>query len=66
VALNSVIIPCVVLEVSRRPHASARAFDEVRQLFRFRTTIRQPVSLAQQRALFRQRLNVFNALILRA
>jgi transposase-like protein len=43
-----------------------RAFDEVRQLFRFRTTIRQSVSLAQQRTLFLQRLNVFNALILRA
>jgi len=43
-----------------------RAFDEVRQFFRFRTTIRQPVSLAQQRDLFRQRLNAFNALILRA
>ncbi|GHP00232.1 hypothetical protein KSF_102790 [Reticulibacter mediterranei] len=39
-----------------------RAFDELRQLFRFRTTIGQSVSLAWQRALFCQRLNAFNAL----
>jgi len=43
-----------------------RAFDEVRQFFRFRTTIGQSVSLAQQRDVFRQRLNTFNALVLEA
>jgi putative transposase len=42
-----------------------RAFDEVRQFFRFRTTIRQSVSLAQRRDLFRERLNTFTTLILR-
>ena len=44
----------------------SRAFDEVRQFFRFRTTIGQSVSLAQQRKLFREQLNVFNALPLSA
>jgi putative transposase len=41
-------------------------FDEVRQFFRFRATIGQSVSLARQRDLFRQRFNVFTALILSA
>jgi putative transposase len=40
-----------------------RVVDEVRQFFRFRTTIGQSVSLALQRDLFRERLNAFNALI---
>jgi putative transposase len=40
-----------------------RAFDEIRQFFRCRSAIGQSVSLAQQRDLFRQRLNVFHALI---
>jgi putative transposase len=31
-----------------------RAFDEVRQFFRFRTTMKQQVSLPQQREMFRQ------------
>jgi transposase-like protein len=50
------------------PSASrfCRAFDELRQFFRLRTTIGQPLSLAQQRDLFCQRLNAFNALILSA
>ncbi len=43
-----------------------QAFDEVRQFFRVRTTIKQPVSLALQRDLFRERLNVFNTLIVSA
>jgi transposase-like protein len=43
-----------------------RAFDEVRQFFRFRTTIGQSLSLAQQRDLFRQRLDTFHALVLGA
>jgi putative transposase len=34
-----------------------RAFDEVRQFFRVRTTMKQQVSLVQQRELFRQRLD---------
>ncbi len=43
-----------------------RAFDEVRQFFRFRTTMGQSVSMPQQRDVFRQRLNGFNSLVLRA
>jgi putative transposase len=43
-----------------------RAFDEGRQFFRFRTTTGQSLSLAQQRDLFRQRLDTFNALVLEA
>jgi DDE superfamily endonuclease len=34
-----------------------RAFEEVRQFFRVRTTMKQKVSLGQQRDLFRQRLD---------
>jgi hypothetical protein len=41
-----------------------RAFDEVRQFFRFRTTIQQKVSLAQQREMFRQRLDTLKATVL--
>ena len=39
-----------------------RAFDEVRQFFRCRTTMKQQVSLAQQRDLFRQRWEALMAL----
>jgi transposase-like protein len=41
-----------------------RAFDEVRQFFRIRTTVRQSVSLAQRREAFRQRLGTVKALVL--
>jgi len=41
-----------------------RAFDEVRQFFRVRTTMKQKVSLVQQRELFRQRLEALKALVL--
>jgi putative transposase len=40
-----------------------RAFDEVRQFFRIRTTMKQPVPLQQQRELFRQRLVALQALV---
>ena len=40
-----------------------RAFDEMRQFFRVRTTMKQHVSLAEQRAGFRQRLDAFNAMV---
>jgi transposase-like protein len=40
-----------------------RAFDELRQFFRFRSTMNQSVPLAQQRALFRQRLAALQALV---
>ncbi|GHP00335.1 hypothetical protein KSF_103820 [Reticulibacter mediterranei] len=40
-----------------------RAFDELRQFFRFRTTMNQSVPLAGQRALFRQRLATLQALV---
>ncbi|GHO87563.1 hypothetical protein KSZ_55690 [Dictyobacter formicarum] len=47
------------------PSASrfCRAFDEVRQFFRIRTTIKQPVSLQQRREMFRQRLVALQALV---
>ncbi len=41
-----------------------RAFDEVRQFFRVRTTVKQKVSLAQQREVFRQRLDPLKTLAL--
>lgn len=40
-----------------------RAFGELRQFFRFRTTVNQAVPLAQQRELFRQRLAALQALV---
>ena len=40
------------------------AFDEVRQFFRVRTTMKQRVSLAQQREVFRQRLEALSAMVL--
>ncbi len=40
-----------------------RSFDEVRQFFRFRTTMNQSVPLAQQRELFCQRLDVLKTLM---
>jgi transposase-like protein len=43
-----------------------RAFDELRQFFRFRTTTNQSVPLAQQRTMFCQRLNHLKALVLKA
>jgi transposase-like protein len=39
-------------------------FDEIRQFFRYRSTVGQSVSLAQQRGLFHERLSVFKTLIL--
>src|SRR6266702_7388632 len=41
-----------------------RAFDEVRQFFRVRMTMKQCVSLVQQREGFRQRLEALKALVL--
>src|SRR5512135_701176 len=41
-----------------------RAFDEVRQFFRVRTTMKQKVSLVQQREAFYYRLNVLKAMVL--
>jgi transposase-like protein len=41
-----------------------KAFDEVRQFFRIRTTMKQKVSLGQQREVFRQRLAVLKAMVL--
>jgi len=40
-----------------------RAFDELRQFFRFRTTTNQAVSLAHQRVRFLQRLDALQALL---
>jgi putative transposase len=41
-----------------------RAFDEVRQFFRVRTTMKQQVSLAHQREVFRHRLEALKAIVL--
>jgi putative transposase len=41
-----------------------RGFDEVRQFFRVRTTMKQQVSLAHQREVFRQRMDALSALVL--
>ena len=41
-----------------------RAFDEVRQFFRVRTTMKQRVSLTGQREVFRQRLDILKTLAL--
>ncbi len=43
-----------------------RAFDEVRQFFRVRTTMKQSVSLAHQREAFRHRLEALKAMVLMA
>jgi hypothetical protein len=40
-----------------------RAFDEVRQFFRVPTTMKQQVSLAHQREVFRQRLEALKAVV---
>jgi putative transposase len=40
------------------------AFDEIRQFLRVRLTLKQMVSLVQQRDLFRQRLEALKALVL--
>jgi hypothetical protein len=39
-----------------------QAFDEVRQVFRVRTTMEQKISLAEQHLMFRQRLDVLKAM----
>jgi putative transposase len=41
-----------------------RAFDELRQFFRFRTIMNQSVSLAHQRELFLQRFNALQTLVM--
>jgi putative transposase len=41
-----------------------RAFDEVRQFFRVRITMKQRVSLAQQSEVFHQRLEALSAMVL--
>ncbi len=43
-----------------------RGFDEVRQFFRFRTMMKQSVSLAQQREMLRHRLEALKAMMLTA
>ena len=43
-----------------------RAFDEVRQFFRVRTTMKQQVSLAHQREAFRHQLEALKAMLLAA
>jgi len=41
-----------------------RAFDEMRQFFRVRITMKQQVSLAHQREVFRQRLEALSVMVL--
>jgi putative transposase len=43
-----------------------KAFDEVRQFFRIRTTMKQLVSLQQQREMFRHRLDALKIMVLAA
>ncbi len=43
-----------------------RAFEEVRQFLRARTTMKQQVSLAYQREVFRHRLDALKAIVLGA
>jgi putative transposase len=40
-----------------------RAFDEVRQFFRVRSAMKQKISLAEQREMFRQRLDALKAMV---
>ena len=63
-ASSSATTPCVDLEASPEPSRFCRAFHEVRQFFRVRTTMKQQVSLAHQRDLFRQRLEALSAMML--
>jgi len=63
VASNSATTRCVGLEASPQPPRFCRAFDEVRQFFRVRTTMKQKVSLVHQRDLFRQRLDALKAMV---
>lgn len=41
-----------------------RAFEEVRQFFRVRTMMKQQISLAHQREVFRHRIEVLKAMVL--
>jgi hypothetical protein len=41
-----------------------KGFEEVRQFFRVRTSMKQKVSLLQQREMFRQRLDALSAMVL--
>jgi hypothetical protein len=41
-----------------------KGFEEVRQFFRVRTSMKQKVSLQQQREMFRQRLDALLAMVL--
>jgi isopenicillin N synthase-like dioxygenase len=41
-----------------------RAFDEVRQFFRFPTSMKQKISLAHRREVFRRRLDALKAMVL--
>jgi hypothetical protein len=61
VASNNATTRCVGLEASPQPHVSAEPLMRVRQFFRGRTTLKQQVSLAHQREVFRQRLEALSA-----
>jgi len=60
VASNNGIILCAGMARFMSAARFCRTFDELRQFFRFRTTIGQSVSLARQRDLFHERLDVFS------
>ena len=60
-ASNNDSIRCADLETLHQQLAGVMAFDEVRQFFCVRTTVKQQVSLAQQRETFRQRLDLLKA-----
>jgi hypothetical protein len=63
VASNNVITPGVDSEVWPQRHASAVPSMRGRQFLRVRTTIKQQVSLAQQREMFPQQLDTLKAMV---
>ena len=63
---NSPTTPCADAGSETSAARFCRAFDEVRQFFRFRTTMNQSMPLAGQRTMFCQRLDHLKALVLRA
>jgi hypothetical protein len=62
VASINAFTPCVGSEVWHQPRVSVVPSMRVRQFFRIRTTMKKRVSLAQQREVFRQRLEALSAI----
>jgi hypothetical protein len=64
VASNSATTLCAGMARFTSASRFCRAFEEVRQFFRFRTTMKQHVSLADRRRLFHQQLDALKAMVL--